>query len=145
MPPGGAIVDSDGVNILDGLGGGNPFNQSLNTTDGVQFANIQLGGSLNYSDSANLISVEDKDGFGQVLFQNKNSGANASMNIVLVNDSQGTDYMAIGVNSSTFSPLYNTLFELPKKIETPYLSTSFQLNQPKFILEKYSKYNIVNI
>jgi hypothetical protein len=74
---------------------------------------IQVGGSLGYSDSANLISVEDKDGFGQVLFQNKNSGANASMNIVLVNDSPGTDYMAIGINSSTFSPLYNTIFELP--------------------------------
>ena len=74
---------------------------------------VKIGGDLNYVDSTKLSVVENKDGFGQVLFQNKNAGSNASMNLAIVNDSAGTDYMAIGINSSTFSEFYNTLFELP--------------------------------
>jgi hypothetical protein len=74
---------------------------------------VKIGGNLNYIDSTKLSVVEDKNGFGQVLFQNKNSGVNASMNLAIVNNSAGTDYMAMGINSSNFSALYNTLFELP--------------------------------
>jgi len=74
---------------------------------------VKIGGDLNYADSTKLSVVENKDGFGQVLFQNKNAGSNASMNLAIVNNSAGTDYMAIGINSSAFSEVYNTLFELP--------------------------------
>jgi hypothetical protein len=74
---------------------------------------VQIGGNLSYEDTANLIVVENKDSFADIIAQNKNSGGNASMNIVVLNDNPGNVYMAMGVNSSTFTPLYNTLFEIP--------------------------------
>jgi hypothetical protein len=77
------------------------------------FSNVQIGGNLNYAESANLIVVENKDGFADIIAQNQNAGGNASMNIVLVNNDPGNVYMAVGVNSSNFTPLYNTLFEIP--------------------------------
>jgi hypothetical protein len=72
-----------------------------------------IGGSLNYTDTANLKVVEDRNAFGQALFQNINAGGNASMNLAVVNDSLGTDYMVTGINSSAFTPLNNVLFEIP--------------------------------
>jgi len=95
-----------------------PANGTTNLHDVVSvglatFSNVQIGGNLNYAESANLIVVEDKDGFADIIAQNKNSGGNASMNIVLVNNDPGNVYMTVGVNSSTFTPLYNTLFEIP--------------------------------
>jgi hypothetical protein len=95
-----------------------PANGTTNLHDVVSvglatFGNVQIGGNLNYADSANLIVVEDKDSFADIIAQNKNSGGNASMNIVVLNDQPGNVYMAMGVNSSTFTPLYNTLFEIP--------------------------------
>ena len=84
------------------------------TSNGLAlFGQVHIGGNLNYSDDANLIVVEDKDSFADIIAQNKNSGGNASMNIVLINDNPGNVYMAMGVNSSNFTPLYNTLFEIP--------------------------------
>ena len=77
------------------------------------FGQVHIGGNLNFAEDANLIIVEDKDGFADIIAQNKNSGGNASMNIVLINDDPGNVYMAVGVNSSNFTPLYNTLFEIP--------------------------------
>jgi hypothetical protein len=77
------------------------------------FGQVHIGGNLNYAEDANLIVVEDKNSFADIIAQNKNSGGNASMNIVLVNDDPGNVYMAVGVNSSNFTPFYNTLFEIP--------------------------------
>jgi hypothetical protein len=65
-------------------------------------------------DIAVITAGGDKDGFLQgVLVQNICGGSNASTNVVCVNDSAGTDYAAMGINSSTFSNVYNTLFERP--------------------------------
>ena len=93
----------------------NGINEVVLNLDGLLTAPgaIKVGGDLNYSDTSKLIVVEDKNAFGQVLLQNKNANSHASMNIVLLNDNLGIDYMAIGINSSSFDPLYNTLFELP--------------------------------
>jgi hypothetical protein len=110
-----------GPNLWDFDTSGNatfPANGTTNLHDVVSvglatFSNVQIGGNLNYEESANLIVVEDKDGFADIIAQNKNAGGNASMNIVLVNNDPGNVYMTIGVNSSTFTPLYNTLFEIP--------------------------------
>jgi hypothetical protein len=110
-----------GPNLWDFDASGNatfPANGTTNLHDVVSvglatFSNVQIGGNLNYEESANLIVVEDKDSFADIIAQNKNSGANASMNIVLVNNDPGNVYMAMGVNSSNFTPLYNTLFEIP--------------------------------
>jgi hypothetical protein len=77
------------------------------------FGQVHIGGNLNYAEDANLIIVEDKNSFADIIAQNKNPGGNASMNIVLVNDDPGNVYMAVGVNSSNFTPFYNTLFEIP--------------------------------
>jgi hypothetical protein len=77
------------------------------------FGQVHIGGNLNYAEDANLIVVENKDGFADIIAQNQNAGGNASMNIVLVNNDPGNVYMAVGVNSSNFTPLYNTLFEIP--------------------------------
>jgi hypothetical protein len=95
-----------------------PANGTTNLHDVVSvglatFSNVRIGGNLNYAESANLIVVENKDGFADIIAQNQNAGGNASMNIVLVNNDPGNVYMAVGVNSSTFTPLYNTLFEIP--------------------------------
>jgi hypothetical protein len=75
--------------------------------------NVRIG-TLNYVDTGSYVAGDTKDGFAQgVLVQNKSATANASMNIVAVNDSAGTDYVALGINSSAYAPLNNTLFELP--------------------------------
>ena len=84
------------------------------TSNGLaEFGQVHIGGDLNYSDDSNLILVEDKNGFADIIAQNKNSGGNASMNILLVNDNPGNSYMSVGINSSNFTPFYNTLFEIP--------------------------------
>lgn len=41
LPNGADIVDSNGASVLGG-GGGNPFNQTLNNNDSVQFANVRV-------------------------------------------------------------------------------------------------------
>jgi hypothetical protein len=118
---GNVTVTSNGTNTWNFDTTGNatfPANGTTNLHDvrsvgRATFSNVQIGGNLNYAESANLIVVEDKDGFADIIAQNKNSGGNASMNIVLVNNDPGNVYMAVGVNSSTFTPLYNTLFEIP--------------------------------
>ena len=94
--------------------GGNILTSGVVSSAGLAtFSNVQIGGNLNYAESANLIVVENKDGFADIIAQNQNAGGNASMNIVLVNNDPGNVYMTVGVNSSTFTPLYNTLFEIP--------------------------------
>jgi len=114
-----SINSSGNIWIFDTTGNATfPANGTTNLHDVrsvglATFSNVQIGGNLSYAESANLIIVEDKDGFGDIIAQNKNSGGNASMNIVLVNNDPGNVYMAVGVNSSTFTPLYNTLFEIP--------------------------------
>ena len=71
-------------------------------------------GELNYSDIGAIVAASTNNGFYQgFLCQNKSSGVGASANVVCVNDSAGTDYAAMGINSSGFSNLYNTLFEIP--------------------------------
>jgi hypothetical protein len=91
------------------VNGGAEFTQSV-TCD----TTIEVGNALNYVDTAVITAGGDKDGFLQgVLVQNICGGANASTNVVCVNDSAGTDYVAMGINSSTFSNVYNTLFERP--------------------------------
>jgi len=77
------------------------------------FGQVHIGGNLTYAEDANLIIVENKNSFADIIAQNENPGGNASMNIVLVNDDPGNVYMAVGVNSSNFTPFYNTLFEIP--------------------------------
>jgi hypothetical protein len=91
------------------VNGGAEFTQSV-TCD----TTIEVGNAPNYVDVAVITAGGDKDGFLQgVLVQNICGGANASTNVVCVNDSAGTDYVAMGINSSTFSNVYNTLFERP--------------------------------
>jgi len=94
------LVNGQEIAYLDSLG---TLNMSL----------CAIGTSLNYIDSAPLKVVVNQDSFGQVLLQNKNDGANASMNLCLLNNSLGTDYMAVGINSNNFASYYNTLFEIP--------------------------------
>jgi hypothetical protein len=76
--------------------------------------NILVGETLSYVDSGAVVAVKTADNFFQgVLVQNKSATANASTNVVAVNDSAGTDYVAMGINSSAFTNTYNTLFEIP--------------------------------
>ena len=111
--PGPYLWDFDGTGNATFPSGGTTNLHDVVSVGLATFSNVQIGGNLNYAESANLIVVEDKDGFADIIAQNKNSGGNASMNIVLVNDDPGNVYMAVGVNSSNFTPLYNTLFEIP--------------------------------
>jgi len=91
------------------VNGGAEFTQAV-TCD----TTLEVGNALNYVDTAVITAGGDKNGFLQgVLVQNICGGANASTNVVCVNDSAGTDYVAMGINSSTFSNVYNTLFERP--------------------------------
>jgi hypothetical protein len=117
VPSQGFVLDVIGVeNTLDFT---NPTAEiiNLNRLD-ARFAEVssfmKVGGALSYTDTASYIGVVDKDSFAQgVLLQNKSTSGNASMNFVAVNDSAGTDYIAMGINSSAFTPLYNTLTEIP--------------------------------
>jgi hypothetical protein len=103
-----ANFGSNSISTTGNISAGNVVSVGLAT-----FSSVRIGGNLNYAESANLTIVEDKDGFADIIAQNQNAGGNASMNIVLVNNDPGNVYMALGVNSSTFTPLYNTLFEIP--------------------------------
>jgi hypothetical protein len=90
------------TNVLDVSG------VTVTLTGGVKI------GELNYEDSGAIVAATTQNGFYQAfLCQNKSSGVSASANVVCVNDSAGTDYAAMGINSSGFSNLYDTLFEIP--------------------------------
>jgi len=89
------------------------IHQKRDVTDNA-FTALEVGGNLSYSDSAAVTAVTASGNFFQgVLVQNKDDSSSSSANVVCVNDSAGTDYVAMGINSSTFSNLYNTLFEIP--------------------------------
>jgi hypothetical protein len=73
---------------------------------------LLVGEQINYADEGSVVTATSKDGFYQgVLIQNKTATGNA--NFVAVNDSQGTDYVAVGVNGSALVNQYNSLFEVP--------------------------------
>ncbi|AIW01863.1 MAG: hypothetical protein YSLV5_ORF05 [Yellowstone Lake virophage 5] len=73
-----------------------------------------VGEALNYVDSGSVICADTKSGFYQgLLCQNKSSTDHASANVVCVNDSLGSDYSALGINSSVFGNVYGTVFEIP--------------------------------
>lgn len=113
-PATGTIKSAGNISATGNITGGNILTSGVVSSAGLAtFSNVRIGGNLNYAESANLIVVENKDGFADIIAQNQNAGGNASMNIVLVNNDPGNVYMAVGVNSSTFTPLYNTLFEIP--------------------------------
>jgi hypothetical protein len=59
LPAGGDILDSTGTSVLGGAGG-NPFDQDLNTTDSVTFANVQVDGNV----ALGLVSRINSGGFG---------------------------------------------------------------------------------
>jgi hypothetical protein len=88
---------------------------AITTFSGVLVDNtLKVGNAINYADSGSIVVGGDKDGFLQtVLVQNICGGPNASANVVCVNNSPGEDYVAMGINSTGFSNLYNTLFEFP--------------------------------
>ena len=89
---------------------------SHNLTNGLNVGceTATVGEALNYVDSGSVICADTKAGFYQgLLCQNKSSSDHASANVVCVNDSAGSDYSAIGINSSVFGNLYNTVFEIP--------------------------------
>ena len=64
LPAGGDIVDSDGNSVLGG-GGGNPFDQSLNTDNNVEFTNATFTNGDNISRS---------NGFNQIAFSYNRTG-----------------------------------------------------------------------
>ena len=89
---------------------------SQNITDALNVGCVTatVGQALNYVDSGSVICADTKAGFYQgLLCQNKSSTDHASANVVCVNDSLGSDYSALGINSSVFGNLYNTVFEIP--------------------------------
>jgi hypothetical protein len=114
-----SVVYFQTANVDSLVSSGNVTGGNISTAGNISgnglalFGQVHIGGSLNYAEDANLIVVENKNSFADIIAQNKNSGGNASMNIVLVNDDPGNVYMAVGVNSSNFTPFYNTLFEIP--------------------------------
>jgi len=88
---------------------GTPGTPSSLTVEGT----IKVG-DLSYVDTGAVVAADTKAGFLQTfLGQNKSADPNASANVVVVNDSAGTDYAALGINSSTFGNINNTLFEIP--------------------------------
>jgi hypothetical protein len=70
-------------------------------------------GTLNYPEVnyAATFAV-DVDATGQIVFQNKNTGPNASAAIFVI-EGGATDYMGVQVNSANYTQVDNTLFELP--------------------------------
>lgn len=70
-------------------------------------------GQLNYPEVnyAATLAV-DVNATGQIVFQNKNTGPNASAAIFVI-EGTATDYMGVQVNSANYSQVDNTLFELP--------------------------------
>lgn len=102
------------ANTIDGDITLNKNTDPATTTGRVIVDNMSLlvGETLNYTDTGSVIAAGSKDGFYQgVLIQNKTATGNA--NVVAVNDSQGTDYVAMGINGSSVVNTYNSLFEIP--------------------------------
>ena len=93
--------------------------QNITNVSDISGATVTLTGgitigSLNYGDSGAVVAADTKDGFYQgLLVQNKSAGGNASTNVVAVSNTEAYDYVAMGINSSTFTNAYNTLFEIP--------------------------------
>lgn len=102
------------ANTIDGDITLNKNTQPETTTGRVVIDNMPLivGEQINYADTGSIIASGSKDGFYQgVLIQNKT--ASGSANFVAVNESTGIDYVAMGINGSGFTGIYDSLFELP--------------------------------
>lgn len=68
--------------------------------------NLQLGDLGNFTPSnAKMTYVDNVNNYTQILMQNKNSGSNASGDIVVTadNGNDSSHYIDLGINSSTFS------------------------------------------
>jgi hypothetical protein len=118
----GPVAGTDGQIIFNNAGAAGATSNmtystgtAITTFSGVLVDNtLKVGNAINYVDSGSIVIGGDKDGFLQgVLVQNICGGPNASANVVCVNDSLGEDYVAMGINSTEFSNVYNTLFEFP--------------------------------
>jgi hypothetical protein len=78
----------------------------------VDVSTIKIGTALNYSDTGSIVAGLANPGFGQALLA-QNTISTGSCNVALVNDSNGTDYVAMGINGTDFQNIYNALFEIP--------------------------------
>lgn len=108
--PAGSTVDMGGfsiINCLDVSANGTIAGTTLSATNALTV------GTLNYPEVnfAATLAV-DVDATGQIVFQNKNTGPNASAAIFVI-EGGAYDYMGIQVNSANYTPVDNTLFELP--------------------------------
>lgn len=98
------------LSILSPISVGGTLDMTVH--DIVNVNTLQVG-TLNYPEVnyAATFAV-DVDATGQIVFQNKNTGPNASAAIFVIEGS-ATDYMGMQVNSASYSQVDNTLFELP--------------------------------
>jgi hypothetical protein len=108
--PAGSTVNMAGysiTNILDVSASGIVAGTTLSATNALTV------GTLNYPEVnfAATLAV-DVDATGQIVFQNKNTGPNASAAIFVI-EGGAYDYMGIQVNSANYTSVDNTLFELP--------------------------------
>jgi hypothetical protein len=72
----GEVLSTNGSGVLSWASGGNPFDQSLNTTDSPQFVNLTLTGDLTVSGTTTLINTtntEIKDNI--IILNNGEAGA----------------------------------------------------------------------
>ena len=86
---------------------------SANQTTLPNFTQIGLLPSFTPS-NAKLTYVDNVNNYTQILMQNKNSGSNASGDVVVTadNGTDSTHYIDMGINSSTFSELGGSLDEI---------------------------------
>lgn len=108
--PAGSTVNMAGYsiqNILDVSASGIVAGTTLSATNALTV------GTLNYAETnfAATLGI-DVNATGQIVFQNKNLGGNAATSFFLI-EGTATDYMGVQVNSAAYTPLDDTLFELP--------------------------------
>lgn len=90
-----------------------PYDQSLNTTDSVSFAQVSSVGTLYQGTASNRVEYphttirvdDDTNSYSAMILQNHNAGESASTDIALMNDI-GTDsdfFIDLGINSSNYT------------------------------------------
>lgn len=106
------VNTSTGVILLNG-NVYTPYDQSLNTSDSVSFAQVSSVGTLYQGTASNRVEYPhttirvdaDTDSYSAMILQNHNAGESASTDIALMNDI-GTDsdfFIDLGINSSNYA------------------------------------------